>query len=96
MPQELDLLSVVLDRADQINFDNKEEYIRALKSIAGAQTTMYTSDIESLGNLFEGMNKSIRWHPTPCKSSLPIGRAQRAHEKRHTKHKILTRSISAP
>ncbi|KAF9155711.1 hypothetical protein BG015_008845 [Linnemannia schmuckeri] len=53
VPQELDLLSTMLDRADQINFDNKEEYVQALKSIAATQTTMYTSDIESLGNLFE-------------------------------------------
>ncbi|KAF9084735.1 hypothetical protein BGX29_002406 [Mortierella sp. GBA35] len=53
VPQELDLLSTVLDRADQINFDNKEEYVQALRSIAATQTTMYTSDIESLGNLFE-------------------------------------------
>lgn len=54
VPQELDLLSTMLDRADQINFDSKEEYVQALKSIAATQTTMYTSDIESLGNLFEG------------------------------------------
>lgn len=53
VPQELDLLSTMLDRADQINFDNKDEYVQALKSIAATQTTMYTSDIESLGNLFE-------------------------------------------
>ncbi|KAF9900521.1 hypothetical protein EC991_007212 [Linnemannia zychae] len=53
VPQELDLLSVMLDRADQINFDNKDEYVLALKSIAATQTTMYTSDTESLGNLFE-------------------------------------------
>ncbi|KAF9125050.1 hypothetical protein BGX30_000635 [Mortierella sp. GBA39] len=53
VPQELDLLSTMLDQADQINFDNKDEYVHALKSIAATQTTMYTSDIESLGNLFE-------------------------------------------
>ncbi|KAF9120348.1 hypothetical protein BGW39_011484 [Mortierella sp. 14UC] len=53
VPQELDLLSTILDRADQINFDNKDEYVQALKSIAATQTTMHTSDIESLGNLFE-------------------------------------------
>ena len=55
VPQELDLLSTMLDRADQLSFDNKDEYVQALKSIAATQTTMYTSDIESLGNLFEGM-----------------------------------------
>ncbi|KAF9279791.1 hypothetical protein BGZ88_012549 [Linnemannia elongata] len=53
VPQELDLLSTMLDRADRINFDSKDEYVQALKSIAATQTTMYTSDIESLGNLFE-------------------------------------------
>ncbi|KAG0282532.1 hypothetical protein BGZ96_000376 [Linnemannia gamsii] len=69
VPQELDLLSTMLDRADQINFDSKEEYVQALKSIAATQTTMYTSDIESLGNLFEdfsfvieGTLKALR-HP---------------------------------
>ncbi|KAF9536615.1 hypothetical protein EC957_010312, partial [Mortierella hygrophila] len=53
VPQELDLLSSMLDRADQINFDNKDKYVQALKSIAATQTTMYTSDFESLENLFE-------------------------------------------
>ncbi|KAF9536118.1 hypothetical protein EC957_000299, partial [Mortierella hygrophila] len=53
VPQELHLLSSMLDRADQINFDNKHEFVQALKSIAAIQTTMYTSDFESLENMFK-------------------------------------------
>ncbi|GJJ70340.1 uncharacterized protein EMPS_02689 [Entomortierella parvispora] len=53
VPQQLDILARVFDDADQINFTNKTEYIQALKSISSTQTTMHTSDIESLGNLFE-------------------------------------------
>ncbi len=33
VPQELDLLSTMLDRADQINFDSKEEYVQAITKV---------------------------------------------------------------
>ncbi|KAG0269663.1 hypothetical protein BGZ95_001967 [Linnemannia exigua] len=76
VPQELDLLSSVLIRMDHINFDNKDEYAQALRSIAATQKTMYTSDIESLGNLFEdfsfvidGTLKALR-HPQEIINSI--------------------------
>ena len=63
VPQQLDILARIFDGADQITFDNKSEYIQALKSISSTQTTMHTSDIESLGNLFEGKDEEILKHP---------------------------------
>ncbi|KAG0335564.1 hypothetical protein BG000_007425 [Podila horticola] len=53
VPQQLDILGTVLDRADLVTFDNKGDYVSAIKAIASTQTMMHTSDIESLGNLFE-------------------------------------------
>ncbi|KAG0033648.1 hypothetical protein BGZ81_007775 [Podila clonocystis] len=53
VPQQLDILGTVLDRADLVTFENKEDYVSAIKAIAATQTMMHTSDIESLGNLFE-------------------------------------------
>ncbi|KAG0089856.1 hypothetical protein BGZ93_009639 [Podila epicladia] len=53
VPQQLDLLGIVLDRTDLVMFDNKRDYVSAIKAIASTQTMMHTSDIESLGNLFE-------------------------------------------
>ncbi|KAG0375340.1 hypothetical protein BGX24_009240 [Mortierella sp. AD032] len=84
VPQELDLLSSMLNRADQINFDNKDEYAQALKSIAATQKTMYTSDIESLGNLFEdfsfvidGTLKALQ-HPQEIINSIRLLRTSAA------------------
>lgn len=57
MPQQLDILGTALDRADLVTFDNKGDYVSAIKAIASTQTMMHTSDIESLGNLFEGKGK---------------------------------------
>ncbi|KAF9932246.1 hypothetical protein FBU30_008668 [Linnemannia zychae] len=78
VPQELSHLSDMIDHADQINFSNKDDYVYALKSIAAAQTTMYTSDIESLGNLFEdfsyvieGTLKALR-HPQEIIDSIRL------------------------
>ncbi|KAK3836826.1 MAG: hypothetical protein J3R72DRAFT_513059 [Linnemannia gamsii] len=65
VPQELDLLSSMLNRADQINFDNKDEYAQALRSIATTQKPMYISDIKSLGNLFEALQ-----HPQEIINSI--------------------------
>ncbi|KAF9354289.1 hypothetical protein BGX26_007893 [Mortierella sp. AD094] len=53
VPQQLEILSSVLDRAHSITFEGKGAYVQAMKAIASTQTTMHTSDIESLGNLFE-------------------------------------------
>ncbi|KAG0370765.1 hypothetical protein BC939DRAFT_462796 [Gamsiella multidivaricata] len=53
VPQQLEILSTVFDQSYHVSFDNKNEYVQALKAIASTQTTMHTSDIESLGNLFE-------------------------------------------
>ncbi|KAG0200916.1 hypothetical protein BGX28_006163 [Mortierella sp. GBA30] len=53
VPEQLDIFSEVLEQADQVCFDSKEEYIQALKEIASTQSMTHTSDIESLGNLFE-------------------------------------------
>ncbi|KAF9282795.1 hypothetical protein BGZ68_005753 [Mortierella alpina] len=53
VPQQLDIYSNALEQADQVYFDNKGEYVQALKDIASTQSMMHTSDIESLGNLFE-------------------------------------------
>ena len=61
MPQQLDTLGTVLDRADLVTFDNKRDYVSAIKVIAATQTMMHTSDIESLGNLFEGTRENIGW-----------------------------------
>lgn len=54
VPQQLDIYSNALEQADQVYFDSKGEYVQALKDIASTQSMMHTSDIESLGNLFEG------------------------------------------
>ncbi|KAG0053855.1 hypothetical protein BGZ83_000329 [Gryganskiella cystojenkinii] len=76
VPQQLDMYSRILNSADQVTFDNKAEYIQALRSIASTQTTMHTSDIESLGNLFEdfsfvidGTLKALR-HPQEIVNSI--------------------------
>ncbi|KAG0330533.1 hypothetical protein BGZ99_000003 [Dissophora globulifera] len=53
VPEQLEILTGVLDRSYLINFESKSEYVKALKAIASTQTTVHTSDIESLGNLFE-------------------------------------------
>ncbi|KAF9574930.1 hypothetical protein EC968_004931 [Mortierella alpina] len=53
VPQQLDIFSNALEQADQVWFDSKSEYVQALKDIASTQSMMHTSDIESLGNLFE-------------------------------------------
>ncbi|KAF9326243.1 hypothetical protein BG006_010309 [Podila minutissima] len=56
--QQLDILGTALDRADLVTFDNKGDYVSAIKAIASTQTMMHTSDIESLGNLFEALSAS--------------------------------------
>ncbi|KAF9950881.1 hypothetical protein BGZ70_001194 [Mortierella alpina] len=53
VPQQLDIFSNALEQADQVPFDSKSEYVQALKDIASTQSMTHTSDIESLGNLFE-------------------------------------------
>ncbi|KAF9281516.1 hypothetical protein BGZ74_002329 [Mortierella antarctica] len=58
VPQQLDILGTALDRADLVTFDNKGDYVSAIKAIASTQTMMHTSDIESLGNLFEALSAS--------------------------------------
>ncbi|KAG0013153.1 hypothetical protein BGZ80_011258 [Entomortierella chlamydospora] len=76
VPQQLEILSSVLDKAHSINFEGKEAYVQAMKAIASTQTTMHTSDIESLGNLFEdfsfvidGTLKAMK-HPQEIISSI--------------------------
>ncbi|KAG0333793.1 hypothetical protein BG004_000692 [Podila humilis] len=76
VPQQLDILGSVLDRADLVPFDNKSGYVLAIKEIAATQTMMHTSDIESLGNLFEdfsfvidGTLKALR-HPHELITSI--------------------------
>lgn len=59
VPQQLDILGTVFDCADLVTFDNKGEYVSAIKAIAATQTMMHTSDIESLGNLFEGTEETL-------------------------------------
>ncbi|KAF9985116.1 hypothetical protein BGZ75_003351 [Mortierella antarctica] len=53
VPQQLHIFANEFEQADQIYFDSKSEYVQALKDIASTQSMMHTSDIESLGNLFE-------------------------------------------
>ncbi|KAF9427391.1 hypothetical protein BGZ94_004991 [Podila epigama] len=69
VPQQLDILGTILDQADLASFEGKGSFVMAMKAIAATQTTMHTSDIESLGNLFEdfsfvidGTLKALR-HP---------------------------------
>ncbi|KAF9104558.1 hypothetical protein BGX27_010048 [Mortierella sp. AM989] len=70
VPQQLEILSSVLDGSYSISFENKEEYVQAMKAIASTQTTMHTSDIESLGNLFEeGTLKALK-HPQEIITSI--------------------------
>ncbi|KAF9173299.1 hypothetical protein BGX21_008109 [Mortierella sp. AD011] len=76
VPQQLEVLSSVLDKAHSIGFEGKEAYVQAMKAIASTQTTMHTSDIESLGNLFEdfsfvidGTLKAMK-HPQEIISSI--------------------------
>ncbi|CAO3570749.1 unnamed protein product [Mortierella alpina] len=59
VPQQLDIFSNALEQADQVSFDSKSEYVQALKDIASTQSMMHTSDIESLGNLFEDFSYVI-------------------------------------
>ncbi len=58
VPQQLDIFGTVFDCADLVTFDNKGNYVSAIKAIAATQTMMHTSDIESLGNLFEGTEET--------------------------------------
>ncbi|KAF9430973.1 hypothetical protein BGZ76_000634 [Entomortierella beljakovae] len=70
VPQQLEILAGVLDSAHTVNFERKGEYIQTMKSIASTQITMYTSDIESIGNLFEDGTLQALKHPQELASSL--------------------------
>jgi hypothetical protein len=64
VPQQLEIFAEVLGRSYEVNFGNKGDHIQAMRAIASTQTTMHLSDIDSLGSLFEGMDKN-RWFPFP-------------------------------
>ncbi|KAG0244655.1 hypothetical protein BGW41_006894 [Actinomortierella wolfii] len=53
VPQQLEDYAYVLENADQIDWREKSIYIQALRTITATQSKMHTSDIESIGDLFE-------------------------------------------
>ncbi|KAG0265918.1 hypothetical protein DFQ27_000282 [Actinomortierella ambigua] len=53
VPQQLEDYAFVLENADQVDWSDKSNYLQALRAITATQSKMHTSDIESIGNLFE-------------------------------------------
>ncbi|KAF8976244.1 hypothetical protein BGZ46_008424 [Entomortierella lignicola] len=70
VPQQLEILSSVLDKSHAIDFESKEAYVQSMRAIASTQTTIHTSDIESLGNLFEDGTLRALKHPQELISSI--------------------------
>jgi hypothetical protein len=54
VPQQLEIFAEVLERTDAIGVSDKCDYTQAIRTTASIQMTMHMSDIESIGNLFEG------------------------------------------
>ncbi|KAF9384717.1 hypothetical protein CPC16_008327 [Podila verticillata] len=95
VPQQLNILGKVLNCADLVTFDNKGEYVSAIKAIAATQTMMHTSDIESLGNLFEdfsfvidGTLKALQ-HPQEVIANIRQLRALAARAEQSTRRNEL-------